>query len=294
MFSLARTPSLRLSAALLALTLACGSAFSVPVRNDEIPTRTEPAPPSLKAVTDGVGITEHPGARLPLDIALKDADGRDVLIKDYFNQGRPVILQLGYFGCPKLCGLVSEGLLGSLQKLDLEMGTQYDVLYVSINPDENYHLAYQKKKTYAAEFGKPGVQQGWQFLTGSKNNTKAIADAVGFQYKYVEADNVYSHPAMIAIITPDGRVSRYMYGVDFPRTSLRLSLIEASDGKIGTVRDQLIMMCMHWDGSAGKYTFVWVDMMRVGGGLTLLVLGFFLVRRYVRDARTTTPDVAAA
>lgn len=239
-----------------------------------------------------VRIDQKPGAQVPLNLSFEDERGQTVELGKYFNQGRPVILQLGYFGCPMLCGLVSRGIVDAIKPLPLRAGTDYDVIYLSINPNETSKLAYLKKQSYINELGKPAEAGGWHFLIGQEQNINQVTEAVGWKYKRDEKTGEYAHAAGIIILSPDGKVSRYLNGVLFDPSTLRLSLVEASQGKIGSVMDQFLLVCFHYDASAGKYTMAAVTLMRIGGILTVLVLGLvislLLRREFAR--RRAHPD----
>jgi protein SCO1/2 len=236
-----------------------------------------------------VGLDEHRGSQIPLNATFTDELGKTVTLGDYFKTGKPVIMQLGYFGCPMLCDLVSKGTLDSLKNLDLKLGDDYSIVFVSIDPHETWHDGNLKKQGYVKQFAQPGAAGGWHFLVGSAENVKAISEAVGFRYKWIPVAQQFSHPAAIMLMTADGRISRYLYGVQFPEKTLRLSLVEASENKIGTAMDQFLLVCFHYDVHAGKYTLAAMNLMRIGGAVTVLLLACTLVpfyRREVRRART--------
>jgi protein SCO1/2 len=205
-----------------------------------------------------------------------------VQLEQYFNQGRPVILQLGYFGCPMLCGLVSRGVVDVMKQLPLRGGTDYEVIYLSINPNETSKLAYLKKQSYIKELGRPAEAGGWHLLVGQEKDIKQVTEAVGWKYKWVEKSQEYAHPSGIIVLSPEGKVSRYFDGVLFDPTTLRLSLVEAGQGKIGSAIDQFLLVCFHYDASSGKYTLAAITLMRLGGILTVIILGiviYWMLRR---------------
>ena len=248
----------------------------------------EPAPKELQ----DIGIDEKSGATLPLDLQFVDETGKTVALRKYFNNKRPVILQLSYFGCPSLCSLVSNGLVDSLNELTLTMGKEYDVINVSFDPAETARLANLKKQSFLDAYNRPAGAEAWHFLTGNAAEIKRLTDAVGFRYKWVESSRQFSHPAVLILLTPDGKISRYLYGVKYDPRTLRLSLVEASEGKIGTTIDKILLTCFHYDGYAGKYNFVAMNLMRGAGVLTMLVLGGVIVtllRREKLKARTLRP-----
>ncbi|MDB5290193.1 MAG: hypothetical protein JWL69_1434 [Phycisphaerales bacterium] len=238
-------------------------------------TRTDYVPDSLKSVK----VIEHAGAALPLDATFADETGKQVELRQYFAGSRkPVLLQIGYIGCPMLCGLVSHGLVDSLKDVKLNAGPDYDVLFISIDPKEKPPLAAQKKESFLKEYGRDGTVDGWHFLTGSKDQIDRLTQSVGFEYKWVEVAQQYSHPAVVVLCTPDGRVSRYLYGVKFDPSTVRLSLVEASGGKIGSTADQFILTCFQYDGQQGRYAWRAIYLMKVGGLLTILAVGLIVFR----------------
>jgi protein SCO1/2 len=230
------------------------------------PDRVEPTPPALQ----GVGIDEKSGDRLPLDLEFYDEKGKATPLRDYFHKDRPVVLQLSYFGCPMLCTLVSNGLVESLNDLTLTMGKDFEVINLSFDPREDPLLASQKKQSFLDAYNRPAGAESWHFLTGSSTNITKLTDAVGFKFKWVEESRQFSHPAALILLTPDGRISRYLYGVKYEPRTLRLSLVEASEGKIGTTVDRILLTCFHYDKYAGKYTPAAMGIMRVAGVLTVI------------------------
>jgi len=244
--------------------------------------RMEVAPDALQGIT----IDEHPDAPLPLNLTFTDENNHRVTLGDYFDHRRkPVILQLGYYGCPMLCGLISHGTIDSLKQIPLTAGSDFDVVFVSIDPDEDWTLAQKKKRSYMTEYGRAGSAGGWHFLTGKEDQIKRLAGAVGFTYKWVPSAGQFSHPAAIILATPEGKISRYLYGVRFDSQTLRLSLVEASEGKIGTTTDRFILTCFQYDGHQGKYAFLAMTLVRIGGALTFIVLVSVLIYLFRREAR---------
>ncbi len=242
--------------------------------------RTEPLPKDL----EGVGITEHPGAKLPLNLEFTDEDGKSVRLAQYFPGDRPVILTLGYFRCPMLCTLVLNGLVDGLKDLPWTPGKQFEIVTVSIDPLETPTLAKLKKENYLAEYGRPGAAAGWHFLTGSQENISRLADAVGFRYRYVKENGQFAHPTAIFVATPDGRMGRYLYGVLYQQKTLRLALTEAGQGKIGTTTDRFLLYCFHYDAREWRYVVAATNAMRLGGAATVLVVGVWLFASWHRGA----------
>ena len=261
-------------------TFAMAQATTAPALPDP-GGRLEPAPKELQ----NIGIDEHAGDMLPLDAAFYDETGNPVTLRDYFGKGRPVVLQLSYFGCPSLCSLVSNGLVESLNELSLTMGKEFDVINVSFDPAETARLAKLKKQSFLDAYNRPAGAEAWHFLTGNPKEIDALTNAVGFRYKWVESSKQFSHPAVLVLLTPEGKISRYLYGVKYAPQTLRLSLVEASEGKIGTTVDRFLLTCFHYDSYAGKYTPLAMGIMRVGGVATVLVIAVVIVWLIRREKR---------
>jgi len=223
-----------------------------------------------------IDVVEQLGNTIPLDLQFTNDEGRSVFLKDYFNQGKPVLLTLAYYRCPMLCGLVLNGLTKGVSQLDFLPGQQFQMITISINPEESYRLAAAKKKNHIEALNKPVKKSSWVFLTDSTDNTKKLADALGFKYYYVEERDEYAHPAVSFVLTEDGKISRYLYGIEYKKSDLRLSLLEASQGEIGTTLDRIILYCFHYDPDAGGYVLFAGNLMRIGGVITVLIIGSVL------------------
>jgi protein SCO1/2 len=232
-----------------------------------------------------VTVVERLGQQLPLDATLMDEKGNNVTLGDCIKPGKPAVLQLGYFGCPMLCDTVSQGLLKSMKELDLNIGQDFSVIYVSFDPKETFGDAGRKKLSYLKQYDRPGAEQGWHFRVAPKASIRAITEATGFQYKWVESSKQFAHAAVLMVITPDGRISRYLYGVEFPKRTLQLSLVEASQGSIGSTTDRLLMMCYRYDSKTGHYTFFATNLMRGGAAVTVVVLGAWIGRMLLKERR---------
>lgn len=223
---------------------------------------------------EGVGITEHLDAQLPLDITFKDDSGNDVVLGQYFTNEKPIIITLNYYKCPMLCSLTLNGLTAGLEEMDWTLGEEFEVITLSINPDEKPPLAKKNKEGYLGHYSREGAEKGWHFLTGDQENITKLADSLGFGYVFDSNTGEFHHTASIMFITPDGRISKYMNDVQFKGQDLRFALIEASEGRIGTMLDTLLLFnCFQYDPDSNSYTPVAWKLMRTGGVLMLVVLG---------------------
>lgn len=242
-----------------------------------------------------VDIEEHLGARVPLDLTFTDDHGRLVTLGEYFESGRPVFLNLVYYECPMLCNVVLNGVTASIKQLDWLPGEEFRMVTISINPRETHDLAAAKKAGYLNEMARPGAEQGWAFLVGEESQSKALADAIGFKYFYDESIQEYAHTAAAFVLAPDGTISRYLYGIEYNPRDVRLALLEASDGKIGSTLDRLILYCYHYDPEANSYTLFATNVMRLGGLVTVSLLSLFvaLLWRKERRGRQRTPGITA-
>jgi protein SCO1 len=250
-----------------------------------VPDRYEPVPPRFKRDTQNVGITEHLGAKIPLGLTFTDSTGQQITLDSIFKRNRPVILQLGYFDCPMICDVVSKEIMESVKDLTLELGKDYDIIYLSVNPRERWELGQEKKRNYIEIYNKPGAAEGWHFLVGQENNIQQLADAVGFGFRKVEGKEEWSHPPMIVVLTGTGQISRYFYGNRYPSDQVRISLVEAGDGKVGSYVEQvLVALCYHFDGYSGKYSFAYMNLMRMAGISTVFIVLIVLGRLWIRDA----------
>lgn len=236
-----------------------------------------------EAVED-LGVTEHLNDQLPLDTPFTDDLGQPITLGDYFDGKRPVILSLNYSNCPMLCQQQIGGLVSTLKQMKESAGKDFQVVSISIDASEKPERASETRRRYYQEYDRPGTAEGWHFLVGSGKSILAIAKATGFKFRYVEERKEYAHPAVLMLCTPDGRISRYIYGVQFDEPTLRLSLVEASEGKIGQSMDQLILFCFHYDETTGNYAPQATRLMQLGGyaTVTCLLIGlipYWLFRR---------------
>ena len=225
-------------------------------------------PPGL----EHVGIEQRLNQQVPLDLAFRDETGNPVHLSDYFGQ-KPVILNLVYYKCPMLCSEVMSGLTRALKVLKFDAGNQFNVLSVSFNPRETPPLAAAAKAQYLQRYGRPGDAQGWHFLTGPQESIAALTQAVGFQYQYDSQTDQYAHATAIMVLTPEGRVAQYYYGVEYSPKDLRLGLIQASHHKIGNLVDEVFLYCYHYDPATGKYGAIISRILELSGLATILVLG---------------------
>jgi protein SCO1/2 len=234
-------------------------------------------PPGLK----NVGIQQNLNQPVPLDLMFTDDLGRSVRLGDYFGK-RPVILNLVYYNCPMLCGEVLSGLEHSLRMMTLDVGKDFDVITVSFDPRETPEMAAAKKAEFLKLYNRAGAEQGWHFLVGQPGPIDALTKAAGFQYQYDEKTQQFAHATAIMILTPEGKIAQYYYGVEYPPKDLRLGLVEAGQGRIGTVVDQLLLYCYHYDPAQGKYSATILRVLRLAGLATMLSLGtliFVMIRR---------------
>jgi protein SCO1/2 len=268
----------RLGMGLLLLAFSVSSATAQDVGSSEF---TEDLPEELV----GVDIVEHLDETLPLDLVFTDDDGEKIKLRDIIDGERPTILQIGYFKCPMLCNLVlNEAMDGMSGVEDLSAGTDFDLVAVSINPNEGHELARVKKEGYLLEYARPGASRGFHFLTGSAENTKALADAVGFQYR-LQDDGEYAHAAALFVITPDGRISRYLYGVRYEPATLRFALMEGAEGRIGSTLERFILWCHVYDPDSGSYHLLAFRVMQLGGLATVFVMVVGVGLLWLRDRR---------
>ena len=237
-------------------------------------------PPMLR----DVGIDQLLNNQVPLDLQFTDESGRNVTLKEYFT-GKPVLLTLVYYDCPQLCNQVLNGATGALKTLPMTPGKEYTWLTVSFDPREQPPLAAAKKDSYIQRLGKPGAAAGWHFLTGTEPAIKALAQAVGFRFLWDPAKKQYAHASGVMVLTPEGKVSRYFYGIEYAPRDLRLAFVDASSGKVGTLADQIMMYCYMYDPESGTYGLVLMRVLRIFASLTLATLAalFFYLRRKTKQ-----------
>jgi len=262
--------------------LACGAILRAQIYSPPAPTQLSSSP-----LLKRVGIDQAMGAQVPLDLTFNDESGQLVTLRQYF--GKPVILALVYYQCPSLCNMVLNGLVRSLKSLTLAAGEDYEVVALSFDPRETPEMARAKKQTYMKDYNRPGTEKGWHFLTGDEAASKALAASVGFRFVYDTMTNQYAHGSGIILLTPEGRTSRYFFGIDYPARDVKLGLVEASNKRIGSAIDQVELYCFHYDPANGKYGLVIMNLLRLGGLLTLGLLGGFMIVMFRRDFRARHP-----
>jgi protein SCO1/2 len=228
-----------------------------------------------------VGFDQKLGETLPLDATFRDESGASVTLADYFDGDKPVVLSLVYYECPMLCSMVLNGMVRSLRVLKFDIGDEFDMLTISIDPEETPELARAKQESYTGLYKREGAEAGWHFLTGEQSQIQRVADAIGFRYTYDPQTDEFAHAAGVVVLTPDGVISRYFYGVDFPPRDLRLGLVEATDGGVGNVIDQALLFCYRYDPESGTYSAVVINILKIAAILTLVgvALLFYFMRR---------------
>ena len=236
-------------------------------------------PPGLK----NVGIAQNLNEQIPLDLAFRDETGKSVRLGDYMGK-RPVILSFVYLRCPMLCSELLIGLESTLKVLKFDVGKEFEVVTVSFDPTDTPALAAAKKAEILKRYNRPGAENGWHFLTGPQQSITALTTAAGFQYQLDEKTGQFAHATAIMVLTPTGKLAQYYYGVDFPPKDLRLSLIQASGNKIGTLADAVLLYCFHYDPATGKYSLIIGRVIQIAGGLTILVLGGMLLLLFRRGS----------
>ena len=270
--------------ALLACAAVLVSVVSAAAQNP-LPKQAPGEPTAARpGVLSKIGIDQRLNHQVPLDLPFVDENGRDVKLGDYFGK-RPVLLALVYYECPMLCTQVLNGVTGALKVLNFDVGREFDVVAVSINPREGPGLASQKKAAYVQRYGRPHTAAGWHFLTGREENIKQLADAVGFRYVYDEEIKQYAHGAGVELLTPKGVIARYFYGIEYAPRDIRLGVIEASEERIGSAIDNALLLCYHYDPKTGKYGATALGLVRIGAIATIAGFGAFLFVSLRRERR---------
>ncbi len=252
-------------------------------------TVSEAQMPGLAQI-ERISIDQRLGEQVPLDLRFANESGEMVELQQFMGD-RPIVLTLVYYECPMLCNQVLNSLLRALNVLTFDIGTEFDVITVSIDPNETPEMAAQKKAEYLKIYRGDNASLGWHFLTGSQEQITRLAEAVGFHYEYDEATDQYIHASGIMVITPEGRIARYFYGIDYPPRDLRWGLVEAAGGQIGTAVDQLLLLCYAYDPLTGKYGLFIRNSLRIGGIATVLALGTFIVVMLRRERKDEPPSL---
>lgn len=237
----------------------------------------------LPAELNAVGVDEHLGDKLDLTLPFTNEKGETLPLSTYFHQGRPVLMAMVYYSCPSLCNFHLNGLTETMKQLKWAAGREYDVVAVSMNHRETPDLAEKKKKNYLAAYGRVGTENGWHFLVGNEDNVKKLAGQLGFRFKWMEDKGQYAHAAVAYVITPEGKISRYLHGIQPEVQTLKMSLLEASNGRIGSLVEQVLMFCFQFDPQKNKYTLYAWNIMRVGAAFMVLMLAILLVPVWRRE-----------
>jgi protein SCO1 len=254
-----------------------------------------PAPPTnvLPPYLKHVGIEQHLNGQLPLNLEFQDETGKTVKLSDYFGK-KPVVMALVYYTCPVLCDQVMAGMASSLKVLSFDMGKDYQVLTVSFNPKETPQQAAAKKAEFVQRYGRPGAAAGWHALVGQQPAIDALTKAAGFEYEYDPHTGQYAHAAAIMLVTPEGKISQYYYGVEYPPNDLRLGLVQASHNQIGNFVDQVLLYCCTYNPDTGRYGAIISHVLQVAGALTILVLGSFMLILFRLGSRSKHPGTLQA
>lgn len=237
-------------------------------------------------LVDGVGVDEHLGEHVDLDLRFRSERGQPVSLRDYMEPGRPVILAPVYYSCPRMCTLVLNGVRDLIRDLDMQPGTDYQVINISFDPTNTPDMAAAKAHSYIESLKPKIIGDNWHFLTGDSDQVEKVMDQIGFRYKWI--NDAYSHASVIVFLSDTGKITRYLYGVTYPVRDARLALLEASQGKVGSTLDRILIYCFHYDPLTGKYTLAAMNIMRAGGvfaAFAFAVLGYFLVKRPSRKRR---------
>lgn len=267
---------------LLAVLFLFPSVWAYEAKTDQ-PTFSDQSIPQL----DGLTVEEHLSQQLDLNREFVDEDGQQVTLGKYFDGRRPVLLTMVYYGCPSLCNYHLNGLVDTFKKMGGSLGRDFQLVAVSMDSKEDSDLAAAKKESYLAALGQVGAENSWHFLVGKEKNVQALAAELGFKFRWDEAGKQFAHSSVAYVMTPDGIISRYLYGIEFPPRTLKLSILEAAQGKIGNIIDQVILYCFKFNPAKNKYTLAAFNVMRVVALLTVIVLALFLIPIWLREKRST-------
>jgi len=233
----------------------------------------------------GVGITERLGQTLDLALIVRNEKGEQVPLSTYFNGKKPVLLSLIYFSCPGLCNFHLNGLTDALKQMDWNVGENFDIIALSFDSKETSDVAVKKKENYLKVYSRTGTENGWHFLTADENTVQKITESVGFQYKWDEQAKEWAHASAAVVMTPEGKIARYLHGIVFEPRDVKLSLIEAADGKIASLKEKLVWFCYKYDPHTSKYAIVASQVMKLGGGLFVLLMAAVLVPFWLRSKK---------
>lgn len=272
---------------LFALCLSVSPAQAPPPSIAEKRDTTE----KQQTMTSGVTIEQHLDEQLPLDTLFSDENGKEIPLSTFFGE-RPVILGLVYYRCPALCNRIITGIIESLKVLSFDAGKEFDVVLISIDPTESPELAAETKKSILERYNRAQSEKGWHLLVGSQESIRRVADAVGFRYRYDPEIKQYIHAAGIFVITPKGKISQYFYGIEYSPRDLRLALIQSAENKIGTLVDQVLLYCMVYDPTTGKYGLAILRLVQIAGLLTVIALGIFIYRMFRQEPKEVTEAIA--
>ncbi len=262
----------------LAVTLLLAATAS---RAQMAPDNVGPSANGMPTILQGVGFRPELNAQMPLDTPFKDEAGKDVRLGDYFHQQKPVVVAFVYYGCPMMCTQLEQGVVGALRMLSFNPARDYEVVFISFDERDTAQMAAEKKATAMSKFRRPETATGWHFLTGSKESIAAATNAGNFHFNFDAKNNLFAHASGLLLLTPDGHISRYFYGVEFPARDIRLGLVDASAGKIGTPVDHVLLYCFQYDPSTARYSATILGIVRLGGVLTIaaMLLAFLIFRR---------------
>ncbi|MEM1269408.1 MAG: SCO family protein [Bacteroidota bacterium] len=260
-----------------------------PMAGEEI-VREPVVPEALKAVD----VDEQLGEKIPLDLAFTTSDGQEVTLAELMSTGKPAVLNLVYHECPMLCSLVLDGTTAALKEIDLDVGADFDVLTVSFSTGDTPEMAAEQKAKYVERYGRAGASDGWHFLVGEQESIEALTAAAGFGFRWDRRAEQYAHPAVLVMISPDGTITRYLYGIEFPPFNVRTAILEAGQGTVGSTVDKLILYCFQYDPEAGSYTPQVMNMMKLGGLLFLLIGGGAWLLMWRREAARQTALIRQA
>jgi len=286
----------RVSTFILVATLVLGVVAAQaqdlgPAPGERVGTAVPPAG-QMPELLQEVGLDQKLNTQVPLGLKFKDEDGRVVTLGDYFGK-RPVILTLNYFACPMLCTEVLNGLVSALGVMNFSVGKEFDVVTVSFDPREKPSLAKMKKTAFVDFYGRPGAEDGWHFLTGDPEPIRRLTQAVGFRYAWDESAGQFAHATGLVVLTPEGRIARYLFGTDYAPKDLRLSLVDASAGTIGSLSDNLLLLCYRYDPRTGRYSSLALGSVRAGAALSLVALVSFIAVMLRRERRAQNAGSAA-